>query len=63
VPLMGEGPVRGVIYMDSVERSHGFRREDLSLFTTLSRRATSAIEKVLLSSSREATVNKADPPT
>ncbi|MFH1488091.1 MAG: FHA domain-containing protein [Pseudomonadota bacterium] len=62
VPLMGEGPVRGVIYMDSVERAHGFRREDLSLFTTLSRRATSAIEKVLLRSRRGAAINNADPP-
>lgn len=53
VPLKSEGPVRGVIYMDSVENTNGFRREDLSLFTTLSRRATSAIEKILRRSSQE----------
>ena len=60
VPLLGKGAVRGVIYMDSIERAHGFRKEDLSLFTTLSRRATSAIEKVLVGAHGDGVDSEAD---
>ena len=48
VPLIGGGPIRGVIYMDSLERSHGFRKEDVFLLTALARPVTSAVEKALL---------------
>lgn len=47
IPLIGKESVRGVIYMDSLKKAHGFRKEDLSLFTALSRRTATAIENAL----------------
>jgi sigma-B regulation protein RsbU (phosphoserine phosphatase) len=47
VPLIGKSKVFGVIYVDSIKKPHGFRKEDLSIFTVLSDRAATALEKVL----------------
>ena len=44
VPLIIRSKIRGVIYVDSIEKPHGFRKEDLSLFKALSSRAAIAIE-------------------
>jgi GAF domain-containing protein len=48
VPLISRSKIRGVIYVDSVSRPHGFRREDLSLLTALSIPAALAIENASL---------------
>ena len=44
VPLVSRSKFRGVIYVDSVNRPYGFRREDLSLLSALSVPAAIAIE-------------------
>jgi adenylate cyclase len=44
VPLVSRARVIGVIYVDSVSRPHGFRKEDLDLLTALSSPAAVAIE-------------------
>lgn len=51
VPLISKSQVRGVIYVDSLSKPHGFRREDLSLLTALSIPAALAIENATLHSS------------
>jgi GAF domain-containing protein len=48
VPLISKSQIRGVIYVDSISRPHGFRREDLSLLTALSIPAALAIENATL---------------
>ncbi|NVM25178.1 MAG: FHA domain-containing protein [Desulfobacterales bacterium] len=48
VPLISKSEIRGVIYVDSVSKPHGFRREDLSLLTALSIPAALAIENASL---------------
>jgi pSer/pThr/pTyr-binding forkhead associated (FHA) protein len=48
VPLISKFQIRGVIYVDSVDRPHGFRREDLYLLTALSSSAAIAIENASL---------------
>lgn len=48
VPLISRAKVMGVIYVDSVNRPHGFRKEDLDLLTALSSPAAVAIENSLL---------------
>ncbi len=48
VPLISRSKIRGVIYVDSVKRPHGFRNDDLSLLTALSSSAAIAIENALL---------------
>jgi sigma-B regulation protein RsbU (phosphoserine phosphatase) len=48
VPLISKSKIRGVIYVDSVKRPHGFRNDDLSLLTALSSSAAIAIENALL---------------
>ncbi len=53
VPLISRSQVRGVIYVDSVNRPHGFRNDDLSLLTALSSSAAIAIENALLYSSEK----------
>lgn len=50
VPLISKSKIRGVIYVDSVNKPHGFRREDLSLLTALSIPAALAIENASLHS-------------
>jgi len=53
VPLISRSKIRGVIYVDSLNKPHGFRREDLSLLTALSIPAAYAIENAMLASSAE----------
>ena len=48
VPLISRSKIRGVIYVDSVNKPHGFRKEDLDLLTALSSPAAVAIENSLL---------------
>jgi pSer/pThr/pTyr-binding forkhead associated (FHA) protein len=48
VPLISRSRVMGVIYVDSVNKPHGFRKEDLDLLTALSSPAAVAIENSLL---------------
>lgn len=48
VPLVSRARVVGVIYVDSLNRPHGFRKEDLDLLTALSSPAAVAIENSLL---------------
>lgn len=45
VPMFGDSKVIGLIYIDSLRRPYGFRREDLSLFTELAEMTTPAIKK------------------
>jgi signal transduction histidine kinase/ActR/RegA family two-component response regulator/putative methionine-R-sulfoxide reductase with GAF domain len=58
VPLISRFKTRGVIYVDSVDRSYGFRREDLYLLTALSSSAAIAIENAALYSNLEQIVKK-----
>ena len=44
VPLISRSQLRGVIYLDSVNKPYGFRRDDLSLLSALSAPAAIAIE-------------------
>jgi adenylate cyclase len=48
VPLISGSQIKGAIYVDSLKEPFGFRREDLSLFTDLGRRAALAVENALL---------------
>ena len=48
VPLISKSKIRGVLYVDSVSKPHGFRREDLSLLTALSIPAALAMENASL---------------
>lgn len=50
IPLISRSHVMGVLYVDSVNRPHGFRNEDLSLLTALSSPAAIAIENAMLQS-------------
>jgi len=56
VPLISRSQIRGVIYVDSVSKSFGFREEDLSLITALSSPAAIAIENALFYSNLEKTI-------
>jgi signal transduction histidine kinase len=58
VPLISKSRIRGVIYVDSVHRPYGFRREDLSLITALSTPAAIAIENAMLYSNLEKMVEE-----
>lgn len=48
VPLISRNKVRGVIYVDSLDAPHGFRKEDLYLLVGLSSPFAIAIENALL---------------
>lgn len=48
VPLKSESAVIGVIYVDSLKKPHGFRKEDLDLLSALSNPAALAIQKSLI---------------
>jgi len=48
VPLVSRSRLRGVIYVDSINKPYGFRREDLSLLIALSAPAAIAIENATL---------------
>ena len=52
VPLVSRARIVGAIYVDSVNRPHGFRKEDLDLLTALSSPAAVAIENSLLRARR-----------
>jgi signal transduction histidine kinase/ActR/RegA family two-component response regulator len=58
VPLMSKSKVRGAIYVDSVSKPYGFRKEDLSLLTALSSPAAIAIENAMLYSDLEKRVEE-----
>ena len=53
VPLISRSEIRGVIYVDSVNMPHGFRKEDVALLTALSSPAAVAIENAMLYSDLE----------
>jgi GAF domain-containing protein len=44
LPLITSSKIMGVLYVDSLERPFGFRREDLSLFVDLCQRTALAVE-------------------
>ena len=48
VPLISRSQLRGVVYVDSVNKPYGFRREDLALISALSVPAAIAIENAFL---------------
>jgi FHA domain/GAF domain len=48
VPLKSESAVIGAIYVDSLKKPHGFRKEDLDLLSALSNPAALAIQKSLI---------------
>jgi putative methionine-R-sulfoxide reductase with GAF domain len=50
VPLMSSSRVIGAVYIDSLERPYGFRREDISFFMDLSQRTALAVEAARLTS-------------
>jgi len=56
VPLMSKSKIRGAIYVDSVSRPYGFRKEDLSLLSALSSPAAIAMENATLYSNLESLV-------
>jgi hypothetical protein len=50
VPMFSHSRLIGLIYVDSLGRPYGFRKEDLPLFTDLSQITALAVEKAQLSS-------------
>ncbi len=50
VPMFSHSQLIGLIYVDSLGRPYGFRKEDLPLFTDLSQITALAVEKAQLSS-------------
>lgn len=58
VPLISKLRVRGVIYVDSVDRPHGFRKEDLYLLTALSSSGAIALENASVYSNLEKRVRE-----
>jgi signal transduction histidine kinase len=48
VPLMSRSKVRGVLYVDSQSKPHGFRKDDVELLNILSGPAATAIENAML---------------
>lgn len=58
VPLISRSKVLGVIYIDSIKRPYGFRKEDLSLISALSVNAAIAIENAMLYSGLEKIVEE-----
>lgn len=58
VPLTSRSKVRGAVYVDSVSKPYGFRKEDLSLLAALSSPAAIAIENAMLYSDLEKRVDE-----
>ena len=58
VPLISKSKIRGAIYVDSITRPYGFRKDDLSLLSTLSSPAAIAIENALLYSNLEKIIER-----
>jgi hypothetical protein len=50
VPLKGTSKIMGALYVDSLNRPCGFRKDDLSLFNDIGGRAAVAIEYAFLTS-------------
>lgn len=48
VPIVSGSQILGAIYVDSIEETYEFRREDLSLFTDLGRRTGLGIDTAIL---------------
>ena len=48
VPLISKSKTRGVVYVDTLKKPSGFRKEDLTILTALSSPAAVAIENALL---------------
>jgi signal transduction histidine kinase len=48
VPLISRSRVRGALYVDSLSRPHGFRKDDVDLLTILCGPAATAIENAML---------------
>ncbi|GEM_PF-329458 len=53
VPLISRRQVRGAIYVDSLEKPHSFRKEDLHLLMALASPAAIAIENAIMYSNLE----------
>ena len=58
VPLISNSQIRGVIYVDSIKKAYGFRKDDLLLLNALSGPAAIAIENGLLYSELERLVKE-----
>ncbi len=56
IPLISKSQLWGVIYVDSVEKTYGFRKEDLDLLTAVSSPVALAIENAFLYSSKDGTI-------
>ena len=56
VPLKSKSGLMGVIYVDSLSKPHGFRKEDLDLLVALSSPAALAIENSLVDSTQKESV-------
>jgi len=50
LPMFSRSQIIGLIYVDSLERPHGLRKEDLSLFTHLSQIAALAVQRARFAS-------------
>jgi signal transduction histidine kinase/pSer/pThr/pTyr-binding forkhead associated (FHA) protein/ActR/RegA family two-component response regulator len=57
-PLISRSKIRGVLYVDSLNKPRGFRKADLSLFAALSGPVAVAIENALLYSDLERLVEE-----
>ena len=53
LPMISGSKIRGVLYVDSFEKPHGFRKEDFSLLTDLSGFAALAVDDALFYKSLE----------
>jgi hypothetical protein len=60
VPMFSLSQPIGLIYVDSLERPHGFRKEDLSLFIDLSQMAALAVKKAMFAYESTRGVDKID---
>lgn len=56
VPLKSGSEVIGAIYVDSLSKPHGFRKEDLDLMVALSNPAALAIQKSLINTTQKESV-------
>jgi putative methionine-R-sulfoxide reductase with GAF domain len=50
IPMFSHSQPIGLIYVDSLERPHGFRKDDLSLFTELSQIAAPSVQRARFAS-------------
>ena len=52
VPLVSKSQLWGAIYVDSVDKAYGFRKDDLDLLTALSSPVVLCIENAFLHSGK-----------